>query len=160
MLTQLKMRYNLYSELSLQPQRSGEKHQSVPSCKSHIQIVTKEFVTVSTDPTCVLLAPRYVETLSSITKDRISAALATRYSVHKSIAKHHVPNDVAQWGKVRRVDGGNTMVAAFLGNASLDRGDATHIRVCKYIFFVSHVSLILHSTRPLWIKILEDVIVL
>ena len=73
--------------------------------------------------------------LLSIAKDRISAALATRYNVRKSVAKAHVPHHIDQGGKVRRIEGGDTMMAAHLGNASLNRRDATHIRVsCRLAF--------------------------
>ena len=61
--------------------------------------------------------------------DRIAAALATRYNVRKNIAKNHVPLHIKQWGKLCRIDGGDTMTAALLGQTHLDRRDATHIRV-------------------------------
>ena len=86
---------------------------------------------------CVLLPPHSVDAIPSITKERISVALATCYGVHKAVAKCHVPQHVDQWGKIRRIDGGDTMIAALLGRASLDRRDATHIRVsCNRLFNV------------------------
>ena len=81
------------------------------------------------DPTCILLFPSTRDPLASNVIDRISAALATRYDVRKNIAKLHVPHEIEQWGKVRRIDGGDTMVAALLGRSHLDRRDASHIRV-------------------------------
>ena len=41
MLSQLKMRYNLYSELSLQPQKSEERGYQVPTCELECFPVTK-----------------------------------------------------------------------------------------------------------------------
>ena len=55
------------------------------------------------------------------------AALATRYNVSKAVAKQR--REINQWGKVRRINGGDTMVAALIGRHSLDRRDATHIQV-------------------------------
>ena len=81
------------------------------------------------DPTCTLLYPKSTEQLPSNVLDRISAALATRYNVSKVVAKRQIPKQIDQWGKVRRIDGGDTMVAALIGRHSLDRRDATHIRV-------------------------------
>ena len=81
------------------------------------------------DPTCTLLPPSSTSPLPSNVLDRIAAALATRYNVRKNIAKSHVPPDIKQWGKLRRIDGGDTMTAAQLGQTHLDRRDATHIQV-------------------------------
>ena len=82
-----------------------------------------------TDSTCVLLPPRCLDPLPSNVIDRISAALATRFNVRKAIAKQHVPHQIEQWGKVRRMEGGDTMVSILLGKSHLDRRDATHVRV-------------------------------
>ena len=76
-----------------------------------------------------MLPPHNIDPLLSIAKDRIAAALATRYNVRKSVAKAHIPHHIERWGKVRRIEGGDTMTAAHLGHAGLDRRDATHIRV-------------------------------
>ena len=81
------------------------------------------------DPTCTLLPPHCTETLPTVTRDRISAALATRYNVHKTVAKRHLPSHIDQWGKVRRTDGGDTMSAALVGHPSIDKRDSTHVRV-------------------------------
>lgn len=86
----------------------------------------------SLDPTCTLLPPHSVDPLPHVVLDRISVALATRYDIPKRIAKNHVPDCIEQWGKVRRIDGGDTMVAALLRCANQDRRDATHIRVCIF----------------------------
>ena len=83
-----------------------------------VRVANVKYLTGFTDPTCVLLPVHSTESILPITRDRISAALATRYNVHKSIAKHHIPQSVDQWGKIRRVDGGDTMSAALLGVAS------------------------------------------
>ena len=85
------------------------------------------------DPTCMLLPPSSTSTLPSNVSDRIAAALATRYNVRKNIAKKHVPLCIKQWGKLCRIEGGDTMTAAQLGQTHLDRRDATHIRVSQII---------------------------
>ena len=93
-------------------------------------IVSELNSNIHVDPTCILSPPCSLHPLPSYVLDRVSAALATRYNVRKAIAKRHVPHRIEQWGKVRRIDGGDTMFAVLLGKGNLDRRDATHIRVC------------------------------
>ena len=130
MLSQLKLRYNLHSELSLQPPKNGMTSYSIPACEYFDLCESRYIHTIHSDPSCILLHPHSVDVLPSATIDRISAALATRYNVRKGTAKRHVPKTIDQWGKVRRTDGGDTMSAALLGRSTLDRRDATHVRVC------------------------------
>lgn len=145
MLSQLKMRYNLYSELRLQSPISEGNCLQIPACEPEclsilISADIYHVLTTGIDPTCVLLPPHSVEPLPSVDKDRISAAIATRFDVNKTVAKRHIPRLIEQWGKVRRIDGGggDTMVAALLGRASLDRRDATHVRVSDILIAVAH----------------------
>ena len=69
---------------------------------------------------------------------KLAPAMLTRYSryiyesrSHYSLLHilHHIPLLIDQWGKVRRIDGGDTMTAALLGQGGLDRRDSTHVRV-------------------------------
>ena len=70
------------------------------------------------------------------------AALATKYKVHKSIARKFLPEVIDQYGKVRRVDsdGGDTMVASEAGSKSADRRDATFIRVSLKTMIIGLLS--------------------
>ena len=62
--------------------------------------------------------PHTTKLLPTNVIDRISAALATQYNTSKSVAKHHIPQQIDQWGKVCQIDGGDTMSAALLGQIS------------------------------------------
>ena len=88
-------------------------------------------LTTNLDPTCVLLPPHSKDKLPSPTLNRIVAALATKYKVHKSVARKYLPEVIHQYRKIRRVDSdsGDTMVASEAGTKSADRQDATFICV-------------------------------
>jgi hypothetical protein len=62
--------------------------------------------------------------------NKIIAALATRYSTTVAVIRKHVAVDqIEEWGKVRRIDGGDTMNASALMSSTEDRRDATFVRV-------------------------------
>ena len=82
------------------------------------------------DPTCELLHPHTTKPLSHLSISRIAVCLATKYGSKATKTRLIIPSTVHQWGKVRRTDGGDTMVASLLGKRSVDRRDATHVRVC------------------------------
>ncbi|KAH7097852.1 hypothetical protein BKA62DRAFT_623329 [Auriculariales sp. MPI-PUGE-AT-0066] len=65
-------------------------------------------------PDCVLLAPRKMVQLTNVTRARIINTLAAWYSADPNAIHPHVPHYVETWGKVRRLDGGDTMHAADL----------------------------------------------
>jgi hypothetical protein len=63
----------------------------------------------------------------------IAAALATRFDVAVSDIRRSLKNTViAEWGKVRRVDGdeGDTMHASKMVKMGEDNRDASYVRVC------------------------------
>ncbi|KIJ69616.1 hypothetical protein HYDPIDRAFT_106255 [Hydnomerulius pinastri MD-312] len=82
-------------------------------------------------PTCALLPPRRAgaAAIDQSMLLKILKALATRFDVPLATVKRHVSHaDVEQWGKVRRLDGGDTMLAAELAQVQPDSRDATFIR--------------------------------
>jgi hypothetical protein len=82
------------------------------------------------DPTCVLLPPRRASPPSTGVLNQIIAALATRYDKTVTVIRKNVPVDqIEEWGKVRRMDGGDTMNASALVSSTEDRRDATFVRV-------------------------------
>ncbi|KAG1906659.1 uncharacterized protein F5891DRAFT_941884 [Suillus fuscotomentosus] len=114
-LTQAALVHNFTEELTLRPCRLGVivaghfKHESYPSC--------------------VLLPPRRTTPLTSVTLSRIFKALATRFDVSLALVRQHVKEVyIEQWGKVRRLDGGDTMLAAGLVSSQHDSRDATFVR--------------------------------
>lgn len=82
------------------------------------------------DDTCVLLPKRQTVTLDRATRERIVGALVTRLvAVNPAIIRHAIPSEVDEWGKVRIVNGGDTMVAALVNSGAEDCRDATFVRV-------------------------------
>jgi hypothetical protein len=82
------------------------------------------------DPTCVLLPPRCALPPSTGVLNQIIAALATRYDTTVAVIRKNVAVDqIEEWGKVRRIDGGDTMNASALASSTEDRRDATFVRV-------------------------------
>lgn len=84
------------------------------------------------DPTCVLLPPhRAFNHLESGLARKITICLSTRYDQDMAtIRKYFKPENVEQWAKVQRLDGGDRMLASSMIHAEPeDRRDATYVRV-------------------------------
>jgi hypothetical protein len=120
-------------ELSLHNPHNGDvagqfKHESCKPLSVNLGSAVDSF---SPDPSSVLLPPRQIGTIEMSLFNKILAALATRFdtTVH-NIRQHVSANRIEQWGKVRRLEGGDTMVAAALTKERSDNRDATFVRVC------------------------------
>ena len=88
------------------------------------------FIEHSPDPSCILLPPRKIGSIEVPLVNKILAALATRFDTTiPNIRQHTQVNSIEQWGKVRRLEGGDTMVAASVTKAQSDTRDATFVRV-------------------------------
>jgi DeoR/GlpR family transcriptional regulator of sugar metabolism len=63
--------------------------------------------------------------------NKLIVSLATRFGVTVATIKRHLkPQNIEQWGKLQRIDGGDTMNASALQTlAGEDRRDATFVRV-------------------------------
>jgi hypothetical protein len=62
--------------------------------------------------------------------NKILGALATRYDTTASNVRQHVQvNHIEQWGKVRYLEGGDTMAVATLKKVQCDMRDTTFVRV-------------------------------
>ena len=82
------------------------------------------------DPTCILLPPRTATPPESSLFKKIIAALATRYNTSAAHVQRICSAEcVKTWGKVRRLDGGDTMHASGVVKPAQDSRDATFIRV-------------------------------
>ena len=88
-----------------------------------------------TDPTCILLPPRRpFSTISDTLGNKITISLSTRYNKPAStIREYFSVQNVQQWGRVRRLDGGDDMYASALCRSAEDKRDATFIRVSVII---------------------------
>lgn len=59
--------------------------------------------------------------------------LQTRYGKGAAAIRRHLPKEnIDQYGKVRRLDGGDMMHASLLVHSQEDSRDATFVRVCPF----------------------------
>ncbi|KAJ7017634.1 hypothetical protein C8F04DRAFT_1017428 [Mycena alexandri] len=82
-------------------------------------------------PTCVLLPPHRISNpLDPALAKKITVCLATRYDKDMAtIRRYFTPNNVEQWAKLERLDGGDRMLASSMIHAEPDdRRDATYVR--------------------------------
>ncbi|KAI0052945.1 hypothetical protein FA95DRAFT_1482442 [Auriscalpium vulgare] len=108
-LNQIKLVYNLSVNLSLKPPAQDKNGISLPQY-----------------PKCRLLFPRVVGPVSRGIQNALTSALATRYGVTNTTARRHLPAQLEQWGKIRRLEGGDMMHARALVP---ERGrDASYVR--------------------------------
>ncbi|TDL14430.1 hypothetical protein BD410DRAFT_734083 [Rickenella mellea] len=115
-LSQVKLVYNLGTHLALSPQASDVKKGEYV-CEAY--------------PKCVLMPPKTWQALNEVPRlhHKVAACLATRFNVSISVAKKVVPVDaIEQWGKVRRIDGGDTMHARELVPLREGNRDASFVR--------------------------------
>lgn len=134
-LAQIKLRYNLEEELSLAPKKmeEGKGQFSHPDCTYPVRFdfgFRGTHLSIS-DKHCILLRPRRLS--STITKsmlDKIAICLSTRFNKPLNVIRRYLKQDsVEQWGRLRRLEGGDDMYAASLVKQGGDRRDATFIRV-------------------------------
>ncbi|KAF9470229.1 hypothetical protein BDN70DRAFT_821602, partial [Pholiota conissans] len=119
-LLEIKKKYNMHEKLTLTPPRDGKVN----------EFNFPEY------PTSVLCYPREKNpSISDSLYAKIVATLATRYGKNPAIIKRHLSRDnIEFWGKLRRIDGGDLMRAADVGQVvAEDRRDATHVRYQLYV---------------------------
>jgi hypothetical protein len=67
--------------------------------------------------------------LDAIIRKVLVNGLATRFSVEPKVARKFLPEAVEQWGKLRRLEGGDIMHANDIVSKRMDGRDATFVRV-------------------------------
>jgi len=70
-----------------------------------------------------------VGTLNKAIRKVLTNGLATWFGVFPRVARKYLPEDVEQWGKLRRLGGGDIMHAYKIVSKHMDGRDATFIRV-------------------------------
>lgn len=65
----------------------------------------------------------------------LASGLATRFDVSLRVAKKFIPEVIEQWGKLRRLEGGDIMHAHKIVSRRRDGRDASFVRVCDLFFF-------------------------
>lgn len=96
------------------------------------------------DPDYMLAAPIRCETLSLTIRSKALACLATRFGVQKGTVQSVIKLDqpIVQYGRVRRLDGGDLMVGRHFVKQSEDSRDASFVRVSLAFFpYVQSLSI-------------------
>jgi hypothetical protein len=76
------------------------------------------------------LPPHKTGSIEAPLLNKVLAALATRFDTTIASIRQHVQvNSIEQWGKVRYLEGGDTMDAASVVKARSDMRDTTFVRV-------------------------------
>ena len=60
--------------------------------------------------------------------------LVTRFNVSSRVARELIPEVIEQWGKLRRLEGGDIMHAHKIVSRRRDGRDASFVRVCLFFF--------------------------
>jgi hypothetical protein len=72
--------------------------------------------------------------LDKATRKVLTNGLATRFCVSPRVAAKFLPKVVEQWGKLRRLEGGDIMHADNIVSKRMDGRDASFIRVRELVF--------------------------
>lgn len=75
------------------------------------------------------MAPRKWESISDTYRKAIISALVTRYQIRRGSAGKILPTVIEQWGKLLRLEGGDTMHARDLVPDRPNSRDASFVRV-------------------------------
>jgi len=72
--------------------------------------------------------------LDKATRKVLTNGLATRFCVSPRVATKFLPKVVEQWGKLRRLEGGDIMHTDNIVSKRMDGRDASFIRVRELVF--------------------------
>ena len=99
------------------------------------------------------MAPKRVGPLDNAIHKVLTNGLATRFCVSSTVAGKFLPKVVEQWGKLRRLEGGDIMHAVDIVSKCMDGRDASFIRVreliakCSWEMLISLFYPIVRATR-------------
>ena len=144
-LRQIKILYNLTDEqLGKPPEYPSSRTKRLEDCKSHLGGLPLNLRQFITDPQYELVAPKRVGHLDDAIRKVIVNGLATRFCVQPNVARKFLPEAVEQWGKLRRLEGGDIMHADRIVTKRMDGRDASFVRVCELLhcqmFFETNLS--------------------
>ena len=110
--------------------RSGQLF-THPKCMLHcISNVSSGLTSLcyTIDPTCILLPPRATTCPEPSLLKKVIVALATRYdTLAANVQRVYSAESMQTWGKVHRLDGGDTMHVAGVIKPTQDSHDATYV---------------------------------
>jgi len=141
-------KYNFYTTCRInfhsKPTHTPNSVSFIPTVRTmfnasvHLQFGMLTFwVNYITDPTCILLPPQMATAPEGSLFKRVIAALATRYDTSATCIQCICSAEcVKTWGKVHRLDGGDTMHAAGVIKPAQDSRDASFVWVCQCLLFL------------------------
>ena len=133
-LQQIKILYNLTDEqLGKPPKYLPSQAKRLEDCKSCVSAFTLNLKTIIADPQYELVAPKQVGPLDDTIHKVLTNGLATWFCVSSKVASKFLPEDVEQWGKLCRLEGGDIMHAHDIVSKCMDGRDASFIHVCELI---------------------------
>lgn len=91
------------------------------------------------------MLPQRTEQIDGSVCDRIAKYLCTIYNIRKTEALKFVPQVCKQWGKVRRINGGDTMHARDQVSIGTDNRDASFVKVSIIIYLSLRLCNRLHT---------------
>jgi len=65
----------------------------------------------------------------------LASGLATRFNVLSWVAKKIIPEVIEQWGKLRRLEGGDIMHVHKIVSRHRDGQDTSFVHVCDFFFW-------------------------
>ena len=80
------------------------------------------------------MAPKQVGPLNPSIRKVLTNGLVTQFSVSSNVAKKFLLEVIEQWGKLRRLEGGDIMHAHNIVSKCRDSRDASFIRMCELGF--------------------------
>ena len=80
------------------------------------------------------MAPKRVGRLDDTICKVLTNSLATWFCVQPKVTKKFLPEAVEQWGKLRRLEGGDVMHTHAIVAKRMDGRDAFLVRVCEPVF--------------------------
>ena len=141
-------KYNYYTTCRInfcsEPTRTPNSVLFIPTVRSMFNVsIRLQFGTLTfwahyiIDPTCILLPPRTATTPEPSLLKKVIAALATRYDTSATRMQCICSAEcVRTWGKVRWLDGGDTMHAASVIKPAQDSRDVTFVWVYCFLLFL------------------------
>ncbi|KAF7773523.1 hypothetical protein Agabi119p4_5690 [Agaricus bisporus var. burnettii] len=124
-LNQIRLKYNLFSELNLNVVKQG--------------LLKNEFIPHSY-PSFKLSPPRRQQPLSAYLRDKLQAALATRFEEEKTTIQALIDLDgpITCYGRVTLLDGGDTIVGRDMVRQCEDSRDASYIKYIQMVDKYAH----------------------
>jgi hypothetical protein len=134
-LRQIKILYNLTDEqLGKPPEYPSSWVKRLEDCKLRFGTFTLNLRQFVTDPQYELVAPKRVRPLDDTICKILVNGLATRFCVQPKVARKFLPEEVEQWGKLRRLEGGDIMHADDIVRKRMDGRDASFVRVGELLY--------------------------